>query len=476
MTSQETEITLVLNDGYSFIVPEAVVSLWEFFSPILEGRWSNVVIVDFSLAQIQFWNNISDYLLTNKLSPLRYEDVIEQINFFNPKSERWMLTVIVDDNTFEDDNDAKKWYEIVGYSIRDEGIPLGFIRHTEQGYIPINTIMTDSGPVYNNFTLVLDPVYNFDLVGRALDLTPIYKRPYTQEMKEMCLKLDFLNILTGIMNSAYLKHLLVNPQSPMPEEIDWTLVSWKYIGMFVKLYFGLSYLIHLFDTQHFNPLDRLFVINMLGRCNLEFVESSIVHNFYPPTTLQQIPYVLGRDRSKLSFTINSAKFSIKDGSLTTNINSPLKLYSILNHSAVQYMTNLPSHNTSATKLQLSNTINKCGLLPLTTRKLGIYQEKFIKNILLTDTMVWRSEALVPAVNYMIIYQGAFNEKISSIPSENFSSVIQYGLATVGSEAMEDIAALLSKWHKISNDKKALQFATLVREIICDRVIEPSRLP
>lgn len=461
-------ITITTSDGGIFKIPVELAQGWRYFNPESEEFHTNNFFLPFSSAQVRLWIALVEIMKEDKDSgyardkmpisktypfyqPLISWHIVQPIaDFLLPISNQWMAYATIV-------NGDKEAFATQGRYIRSTGVERAYHRITKE---PIHL-------VYNNFFIRYDPAYSFEKIVHTYDspnrVFPIYEPLVDDELEEI-LNISELNIISGILQSAYLK-LLSNFITewngyPLDEELPPELVDWSVV-VTLKNPHILSTL-----TNTYEPMKRITAINAINEGNkgtITFIDQAYAKGeitISPRFNMVRSEYSLYSSRRRFVIDIYEKGFICPISNTYQ-----LAVYSVLAEAMMTKWT-LSGKNES----QILRRFNDCGLGPI----LSGGTIKNIKDFTVIlpprqGEVISNIDTLVPVMNLFMLYRSNLVSKErrvvtkEAIDEKDFDEIIAYGIKYLGSDNMITIAVACVNVYNIMKkpDQRLLTFATLI---------------
>lgn len=358
-------------------------------------------------------------------------------------------------------NANKEAFAVQGRYIRSTGI--------ERSYHRIYLGQYSQSLVHNNFFVRYDPAYNFSKLMHRYDepnrAVPIYQ-PEENVNKEAILDIYELNVIAGIVHSAYLRFLSeLKPEwnkYPIDQELPPKLIDWN-----VVITLRTPRVLGTFGTPKL--FYRSEVINRINQG--EIGQITFVDQAYSDGKVDILPIIYMKSEKlpySFPFTIGIHK-SLQETFIHLTISKEYQfaIYSTLSEAM---MTKLIPLDGNVTEKWLTKIFKDSGLGPILSGKTA-KDTSILKVSQKPSTLYSTIDTLVPIMNLSMLYR---NKLISEngrnitnipIPEEDFRDIVVRGTKVLGSDNMINVAIACINLYNIMKkpDQRLLTFATLVDE-------------
>lgn len=414
-------------------IPEDVVNNWKYFKTLSSGKYKmeeeTVLPPDINF---NLWYDMAVGGL-----PVAWSEIHHTAEYFGPVNDKWLLDVYVND---KDENIRINLYRKIGRMIRMLGGNRPYIKNDIKFF------------VYGNFFLYCDPAYD---KKNENDIYIYTTRLTDKEKEEIINKTEIMDLITGIMNSAYVGSSLVGLFN-ISEEIFWDHVDWRDLhGDFRShpvILACLTTMAHLNSLTDGHYIDRSSVVDVLSGKTEEFkyeeykgklTNYDIYGSFDDPIFWQEAiinyMYTKGYTNGLVTRPLLLSGVEFPDLKLY-NVPSGDRLYGIV-------LKSILLHSDEDLMLAMAKLTGLLFLIKLKFRP-----------------MLDISDQDITKIGRLIVTHGTIQESV------------KYGMSTVGSDAMYAIANFIQKFiarYKVENELELLEFIEYVGEQI---PTSPKHLP
>lgn len=436
---------MMTTDNVTIPVTQQEAVGWEWFKPLFYSRWSNLTTHGVSLHSSQ----LESWLYFVRGVRQHYGTISAAVDYFLPESDDWLLGV---DLSEVQDDTRLGLRERVGRVLRRRGV---------QPYTKLPIALG----VHCHYALWLDPAYDSEYYASA---------PTQQEL-ERALELTELSVLTSVLNDAYLLSLKDGSHSN-EHEIPWYHVDYRDVvalkrpnllrsslcvrgGVKLDRNSVLKFLVQEQDYYLMTQGENVSRVTILNRDQQSYDTPSYTEMVLGTTGNVEVG---GLQAPEVKFVAENHSRSLRWYALREGVARPLELYARVMNAMLMRSETSFEERLVATRLY-----------PLTNYD-GSYKRRTEPSYLAT------MREAVATINAPLIYTEIRKMKPLRWPLgvrvSDFRHIVKYGLETIGSEPLRDIANFMVQYHDHSGDKKALAFAHTALEMLPDHQIPPTKLP